>query len=198
MKGTGMARKRLRVGFIGTGGIGKAHMRHLKKFDDVELIAAADVNETALAAAAAEYGIANTHLDWQTMLDKEALDAVCVCTPNGSHAEHSIAALNAGCHVLVEKPLAMDAVEGQAMLDAARAAGRHLVIAFQWRYHPKAQFLSKAVREGRFGKVLYMRCSALRRRGIPNWGVFGRKELQGGGPLIDIGVHITVDVAIDV
>jgi predicted dehydrogenase len=124
------------------------------------------------------------------MLAKEGLDAVSVCTPNGSHAEHSIGALEAGCHVLVEKPLAMNAVEGQHMIDAAKKAGKHLIIAFQWRYHAKAQFLRQAVMEGRFGKIMYMRCSALRRRGIPNWGVFGRKELQGGGPLIDIGVHV--------
>jgi predicted dehydrogenase len=84
----------------------------------------------------------------------------------------------------------MSAAEGQAMLDAAEKAGKELVIAFQWRYHSKAQFLRKAVADGHFGRIMYMRCSALRRRGIPNWGVFGRKELQGGGPLIDIGVHI--------
>jgi predicted dehydrogenase len=124
------------------------------------------------------------------MLKAETLDAVSVCTPNGMHAKNTLQALQAGCHVLVEKPLAMNAREGQRMVDAAKAAGRHLVIAFQWRYHPKAQFLRASVEDGHFGKILYMRCSALRRRGIPNWGVFGRKDLQGGGPLIDIGVHV--------
>lgn len=182
--------KKLRIGIIGAGGIGKAHMRSLKKFDDVELVAASDVNEQSLQEVKSEYGLSATYTDCRDMLAREDLQAISVCTPNGMHAEHSIAALKAGCHVLVEKPLAMDAEEGQAMLDAAEAAGRHLVIAFQWRYHPKAQFLHRAVADGHFGRIMYMRCSALRRRGIPNWGVFGRKELQGGGPLIDIGVHI--------
>ncbi len=188
-KGTVM-KKKLRIGFIGAGGIGRTQMRHLKGFDDVELVAASDVNEAGLKQAQSEHGVKTLYADWQEMLVREDLDAVSVCTPNGMHAEHSIGALKAGCHVLVEKPLAMNAQEGTAMLAAAKAAGKELVIAFQWRYHAKAQFLKKTVEDGHFGDIMYMRCSALRRRGIPNWGVFGQKELQGGGPLIDIGVHI--------
>ena len=182
--------KKLRIGFIGAGGIARTHMRHLAKFSDATVIAACDAMEENLVRVRSEYGVGKTYADWREMLEMEELDAVSVCTPNGFHAEHSIGALKAGCHVLVEKPLAMNAAEGQAMVDAAEKAGKHLVIGFQWRYHPKAQFLHETVSKGRFGKILYMRCSALRRRGIPNWGVFGRKDLQGGGPLIDIGVHI--------
>jgi len=185
-----MSDKKLRIGFIGAGGIGRTHMRHLMKFKDVDLVSASDISADCRAKAEQDHGVKRTYQDWQDMLAKEELDAVSVCTPNGCHAEHTIGALESGCHVLVEKPLAMSAAEGQAMLDAAEKAGKHLVIAFQWRYHPKAQFLKQSVADGHYGKVLYMRCSALRRRGIPNWGVFGRKDLQGGGPLIDIGVHI--------
>jgi predicted dehydrogenase len=185
-----MSDKKLRVGFIGSGGIARTQMRHLGKFHDAQVVAASDVSEASLAQAQKEHGVQRVYQDWKEMLAKEQLDAVSVCTPNGLHAQPSIDALNAGCHVLVEKPLAMNAREGQAMVDAAKKAGRQLIIAFQWRFHPKAQFLRRQVVEGHFGKVLYMRCDAFRRRGIPNWGVFGRKELQGGGPLIDIGVHI--------
>ncbi len=185
-----MSQKKLRIGFIGTGGIARAQMHRLAKFSDAELIAGADVNAQALEAARKECSLGNAYEDWREMLRKEDLDAVSVCTPNGLHAENSIGALEAGCHVLVEKPLAMNAVEGQAMVDAAKKAGKHLIIAFQWRFHPKTQYLRNEIAAGRFGKVLFMRCSAMRRRGIPNWGVFGRKDLQGGGPLIDIGVHV--------
>ncbi len=185
-----MSGKKLRVGFIGTGGIAKAQMNRLVKFDDVTLVAGADVNEAGLAAVKKDFSLASVYTDWREMLDKEDLDAVSVCTPNGLHAENSIGALQAGCHVLVEKPLAMDATEGQAMVDAAKKARKKLIIAYQWRFHPKTQFLRQGVEQGQFGKILFMRCSAMRRRGIPNWGVFGRKELQGGGPLIDIGVHV--------
>jgi predicted dehydrogenase len=183
-------KKKLRVGFIGTGGIGRHHMKYLAGYPDVEVVAGADTSEAALKAERKDHGLARTYTSYQKMLKEEKLDAVSVCTPNGLHAKPSIAALRAGCHVLVEKPLAMNAREGQAMVAAARKARRKLVIGFLWRYHPKAQFLREAVAKGLFGKILYMRCSALRRRGIPNWGVFGRKDLQGGGPLIDIGVHI--------
>ena len=185
-----MSSKKLRVGFIGAGGIALAQMNHLKSYADVELVAASDISEAALARAKEQQGVQKLYTDWKAMLKQEALDAVSVCTPNGAHAETSIAALKAGCHVLVEKPLAMNAVEGQAMVNAAAKAGRKLVIAFQWRFHPTAQFFRKMNDGGAFGKVLFMRCQAIRRRGIPNWGVFGRKELQGGGPMIDIGVHI--------
>ena len=185
-----MPKRKLRMGFIGAGGIGRTHMRHLQKFDDVEFVAASDISQAALDRVQQEYAVPRVYLDWQNLLAKEELDAVSVATPNGLHAEHSIAALKSGRHVLVEKPLAMNAAQGQTMVDAAAESGKKLIIGFQWRYHAKAQFLKEAVSKGHFGNILYMRCSALRRRGIPNWGVFGQKDLQGGGPLIDIGVHI--------
>jgi len=185
-----MSTKKLRVGFIGSGGIAQAQMKHLKSYADAELVAVSDISEAALAKTKEVQGVQKTYTDWKEMLKKESLDAVSVCTPNGSHAENSIGALKAGCHVLVEKPLAMNAVEGQAMVDASKAAKKHLIIAFQQRFQPKAQFFRRLSKEGVFGQVLFMKCHAIRRRGIPNWGVFGRKDLQGGGPLIDIGVHI--------
>ena len=182
--------KKLRVGFIGSGGIAQPQMKHLKSYADVELVAVSDVSAKALDKTREQQGVQKLYLDWKEMLKKEALDAVSICTPNGAHAANAIGALKAGCHVLVEKPLAMNAAEGQAMLDAARKAGKHLIIAFQQRFQPKVQFFRRLSREGAFGQVLFMKCQAIRRRGIPNWGVFGRKELQGGGPLIDIGVHV--------
>ena len=165
-------------------------MKHLKPYPDVEVVAVSDISEAALGKARETYGVQKTYTDWKEMLKQESLDAVSVCTPNGAHAVNTIAALKAGCHVLVEKPLAMNAVEGQAMVDAARKARKHLIIAFQQRFHPKTQFLRRLGKDGVFGEVLFMKCQAIRRRGIPNWGVFGRKDLQGGGPLIDIGVHV--------
>jgi predicted dehydrogenase len=185
-----MSDRKMRLGFIGTGGIGQAQLKHMKTFPDVELVAGCDINEKTLAKAKAEHGFVNAYTDWREMLRQESLDAVSVCTPNGGHCEHTIGALRAGAHVLVEKPLAMNAREGAAMVAAAKKARRQLVTGFQWRFEPKAQFIRKMSENGQFGKILYARCKALRRRGIPNWGVFGRKELQGGGPLIDIGVHI--------
>ncbi|MEE2753359.1 MAG: Gfo/Idh/MocA family oxidoreductase [Candidatus Latescibacterota bacterium] len=185
-----MAKKKLRVAFIGAGGIAGAHMKQYAEMDDVEMVAMADVFPGSMEKWAEQYGIEQSFLNYQEMLRKVKPDAISVCTPNGLHAETTIAALRAGAHVLVEKPLAMSVRQGQQMVTAAKKAKRKLVIGFQQRYDPKAQFIKNAVDKGKLGEVLYGRVQALRRRGIPNWGVFGRKELQGGGPLIDIGVHV--------
>ena len=184
-----MANKKLRYGFIGAGGISVAHLRELARRDDVKLVAVADISEAAMLARQEQFGIERIYRDWREMLADERLHAVSVCTPNNLHEQPVIDALDAGCHVLCEKPLAHSAAAGERMVDAARNNGRKLVIGFQYRYHPRTQFLRQAFDAGQFGKVLYARVRAIRRRGIPNWGVFGRKELQGGGPLIDIGVH---------
>jgi len=182
-------KKKLRVGIIGAGGIAGTHTDNYKKFDDVEVLAACDVNESNLKKFGERFAVSRLFSCWKEMLKTVPLDAVSVCTPNGLHWEPTVDALNAGCHVLVEKPLAMNAKEGRKMLDAANKNRKHLVIAFQHRFEGRTQVIRRAFDEGLFGKVLFVRVQALRRRGIPNWGVFGRKELQGGGPLIDIGVH---------
>jgi predicted dehydrogenase len=179
------------VGFIGAGGIALTHMSYLKKMEGVEIVAAADVSEKALAKAKQEYQIPHTFADYNAMLKEvKEIDAVSVCTPNGLHCANTVAALNAGKHVMVEKPMAMTAQEGQQMLDAAKKAGKQLIVGFQSRFDPRTKFIRDQINAGTFGNLMYVRAQALRRRGIPNWGVFGRKDLQGGGPMIDIGVHI--------
>lgn len=181
--------KELRVGIIGTGGIARSQARNLVAIDGVSVVAGADVREDALKEFAETFGCEHTFTDYTELVKLEDLDAVSVCTPNYLHAEPTIAALKAGKHVMVEKPMAMNAVEAQAMVDAAEEAGVTLTIGFQIRLGPQAQTLKRYCEDGCLGDILYARVQAMRRRGIPSWGVFGRKELQGGGPLIDIGVH---------
>jgi len=184
------APKPFRLAVIGAGGIANAHINHIKKVAGVEVVAVADISDKALASMKEKFGV-RTYTDYKEMLSKEKeVDAVSVCTPNGLHSENTIAALQAGKHVIVEKPMAMNATEGQAMVDAAKKAGKQLVVGFQYRFDGKTQVIKNQIDAGVFGKPLYVRCQALRRRGIPNWGVFGRKDLQGGGPMIDIGVHV--------
>ena len=183
------AKKTLRYAFIGAGGIAGTHMRYLAEMDDVEMVAMADIAEASMTGKAEQYGIDGIYTDYRRMLAEVKPDAVSVCTPNGAHAQGSIAASRADAHVMVEKPMAMNAREAQAMIAAAKKARRKLVIGFQYRFDGKTKFIKDAVDSGRMGAVVYGRIQALRRRGIPNWGVFGRKDLQGGGPLIDIGVH---------
>ncbi len=182
--------KKFRVAFIGCGGISGTHIKALQKMPDVEIVAGCDIKAERLAWFTEETRCTNVFTKWDDMLKKVEIDGVSVCTPNGLHAPAAIAASNAGCHVLTEKPMAMTPKECQKMIDAAKKAKKKIVIGFQYRYHPNTQIIKRAVDEGILGDIKFVKCQALRRRGIPNWGVFGQKELQGGGPMIDIGVHV--------
>lgn len=182
--------KKLRVAIVGCGGISDMHLRTFKKFADVEVVAGVDSKPERLEWARSTHGVPETFTDWKEMLRKVKPDAVDVCTPNGVHAAVVIDAANAGCHVSTEKPMAMTPKECEKMIAAADKAKKQLAVGFQYRFHPSTKFLTQAREEGEFGKVMFVKCQALRRRGIPNWGVFGRREMQGGGPMIDIGVHV--------
>ena len=184
--------KPLRIAFIGSGGISRTHTGLFNKMKGVSVVACADIAPTALDWYKEKQGVTHLFADYNEMLAQvgDQIDAVSVCTPNGVHRDAAIAALNAGKPVLGEKPMAMNAKQAQEIADAAKANGVEFVIGFQHRYEPRSKVIRDQIQSGAFGKILYVRAQALRRRGIPNWGVFGRKELQGGGPLIDIGVHI--------
>jgi len=184
--------KKIRVGFIGSGGIAGTHIKWLKPVQGVEVVALSDVSKDAMKRQiqAHELDGVKTFTDYKQMLKMKDLDAVSVCTPNWLHYKPTVDALRAGKHVIVEKPMAMSAREAKVMCDAAKKARKVLTIGFQQRFRPSTQFIRRVIDEGKLGQIVYCRAQALRRRGIPSWGVFGRKELQGGGPLIDIGVHI--------
>ena len=182
--------KKLRVAFIGCGGIAQTHLNALKDFPEVEIVAGVDINPARLKTMQEKWGVDKVYSDYKKMLKEVQPDAVDICTPNGVHAQPAIDAANAGCHVIVEKPMAMTPAECQKMIDAAAKKGLKLAVGFQYRYHSNTQFIKRAADAGQFGDIMYVDCKALRRRGIPNWGVFGQKKLQGGGPMIDIGVHV--------
>jgi predicted dehydrogenase len=183
---------RLRVAFIGTGGICVMHLEAYSRLPEFEVVASCDIKPERNAWFVQQPGMQNvrTYLDYNEMLKKEKLDVVDVCTPNGVHAEATIAALKAGCHVMVEKPMGMNPEECAKMCAAAKKAGKILGVGFQFRYNSSTQMCRRAFDAGVLGDVLVVKVQAMRRRGVPNWGVFGQKELQGGGPMIDIGVHM--------
>lgn len=180
---------RLRIGLIGAGGI--ARHRHipvlLELKHEVEVIAVCDINlETARQAAVSFHQPLVTD-DYRDVLPK--VDAVIICTPNKFHAEAAIAALDAGVHVMCEKPMAMTAEEGNEMLEASRRSGKQLMIAYHYRSMKESQAAKKLVEAGEIGAPMVARVQALRRRKVPGWGVFTNKDLQGGGSLIDFGCH---------
>jgi predicted dehydrogenase len=181
---------KLRVAIVGCGGISELHIRTYQNMPEVELVAGVDIKPERLKVMKEKFGFTHLFEDWKKMLKEIKPDAVDVCTPNGVHAPAVIDACNAGCHAFTEKPMAMNPAECEKMIAAADKAKKKLSVGFQYRYHPATQFLTRARDDEQFGKVMFVKCQALRRRGIPNWGVFGQKHLQGGGPMIDIGVHV--------
>jgi predicted dehydrogenase len=185
--------KKTGVAVIGSGGIARgAHLPGYKACADlgVKIVACSDINPDTAKQAAEQFDIPHVFTDYKKMLEMDEIDAVSVCTPNFLHMQPTIDALEAGKHVLVEKPLAINTTEGRAMADAAARTGKKLQVGFMTRFQSPAQALKRFITGGEMGDIYFARAQAMRRRGIPGWGVFTQKDKQGGGPLIDIGVHI--------
>ena len=188
----------LKLGIIGCGGIANGkHLPALKKVPEVTLVAFCDIIVERAEKAAKEYGAkdARVYKDYKEMLEKEDLDVVNVLTPNREHSEISIAAMEAGCHVMCEKPMAYNAAEALKMLETSRRTGKKLTIGYQNRFRPDSLFLKEMAVNGEFGDIYYTKAHAVRRRAVPTWGVFLNEHEQGGGPLIDIGTH-ALDLAL--
>ena len=183
---------KVRIGIIGCGGIANnKHMPALHRLPDVELVAFCDIIVERAEKAAKEYGVegAKVYEDYKELLKDETIDVVHVLTPNREHSFITVDALEAGKHVMCEKPMAINTEEAQKMLDAAKRTGKKLTIGYQNRYRPDSWYLKRACDNGDLGEIYYAKAHAIRRRAVPTWGVFLNEEEQGGGPLIDIGTH---------
>ncbi len=182
--------RKIRVGIIGCGNISYCHLGGYKALpDQVELVACCDIDEIKAQKFAEANGFKAWYKDYNDMFAKEQLDAVSVCTWNVAHCGATVAALNAGCDVLCEKPMAMNANEAQQMLEAARKNGRLLMIGFVRRFGNDADILKSFIDAGSMGELYFAKATYLRRNGCPG-GWFGDKAYSGGGPLIDLGVHV--------
>ncbi|HYE05872.1 MAG TPA: Gfo/Idh/MocA family oxidoreductase [Planctomycetota bacterium] len=185
----------LRVGVIGLG-MGISHIQGYKKHAGAAVVAVADLDQGRRDRAQKEYGVTTTYADALEMLARERLDVVSIATPNALHEPLTLAAFTHGCHVLCEKPMAMDVRQGARMVAAAKKARRRLMINFSFRFRPQSFALKRIVDDGRLGHVYSARTCWLRRSGMPGFGGwFGQKKLAGGGPLIDLGVH-RIDLAL--
>ena len=180
------------VGIIGCGGIGQnKHMPSMSKIENVRLVAFCDIIPERAQMCKEKFGTpdAAVYTDYRELLKDETIEVVHVLTPNREHAEISVAALQAGKHVMCEKPMAKTAEGAKQMCEAAKASGKKLAIGYQHRMKPQARTAKEYIESGELGEVYYANCYAVRRRGTPNWGVFLDAEAQGGGPIIDIATH---------
>lgn len=192
-----MKESRLRVAVIGAGMIAnKAHIpAYLSMPDKVSLVAISDNVAESAQAAAGLHGIPRWFTDAGQMLKEMKPDLVSVCTPNMFHADFIRLALAEGAHVLCEKPLALTWRETKALFDLAAAEGRMLMACQTMRCGEEYLAAKELVDTGVLGPVYFAEFSAIRRRGIPKWGMFHRKEANGGGCLCDLGVHM-IDAAL--
>lgn len=182
----------LKVGIIGCGGIANGkHMPSLKKVKEAKMVAFCDVIEERAINAKEEFGDEDSkvYTDYRELLKDSDIDVVHICTPNSSHAEISIDAMEADKHVMCEKPMAKNSKEGRAMLEASKKTGKKLTIGYQNRFRKDSKFLYETCKDDELGEIYLGKAKAIRRRAVPTWGVFLDEEAQGGGPLIDIGTH---------
>lgn len=185
--------KKIRVALLGAGSISALHVESYQKLDHVEVMAICSRDGESAAKMAARYNIPCFFADYQEMLKLPEIDAVSITTWNSSHAAAGIAALNAGKHVLCEKPLAINAEAAQQMAAAAQANGRLLMVGFCRRFEENVRALKELIAGGDLGEIYYAKAGMLRRWGNPG-GWFAAKEKSGGGPVIDLGAHI-IDLA---
>lgn len=181
----------LRVAIIGAGQVAdKVHASYYCTREDLQLVAVCDSCLSQAQTLAEKYGGAQVWDDPQTMLQKVKPDIVSICSPNRFHYQHTLLALEAGCHVMCEKPPAMTPDQALEMRNTARRRGKVLAYDFHHRFALDTQLLREQVMAGVLGEIYVTNARALRRCGVPGWGVFTNKALQGGGPLIDLGIHM--------
>ena len=182
--------KKLKIAIVGVGSIANFHIKSYLASGKAEIYAFCDINEKRLQYMGEKYGVTRLFTDEAEMLRTlPEIDAVSVCTWNSAHAPCTILALDAGKHVLCEKPMATTVEEAEAMLEAARRNDRCLMVGFVRRFGADAMAVRSLAENDRLGEVYYARAKYLRRNGAPG-GWFGDKSRSGGGPLIDLGVHV--------
>ncbi len=184
-----MKNGKLQVAVVGCGGI--ANQKHFpaltNQADKCEITAFCDIIKERARKAAEKYGAegAKVYTDYQELLKDESIDVVHVCTPNVAHCPITVAAFEAGKHVMCEKPMAATTEDAQKMMDAWKKSGKKFTIGYQNRFRTDAQALKRICEEGKLGDIYFAKAHAVRRRAVPTWGVFPDKSKQGGGSPAD-------------
>jgi len=180
--------KKVRVAIIGTGFIAHYHARALKAQEGVEIVAACSTRVEAVRAFADQYDIRERSTDASRLASRKDIDAVVIGIPNKFHAPYTIEFLKKGKDVLVEKPLAMNHKEGEAIVKTSRKTGKLVMVGHMWRFDVEVNYIRDIVQSGRIGKVFKTKGYGIH----VNWGPagwFSHKALAGGGALADMGVH---------
>ena len=181
---------RLRAGVVGAG-VGHFHLKGYQLLPNVDAVALCDTNPARLDEIGDRYNVPRRFTDYRKLFASGQIDAVSIALPNSLHASVSIAALEAGLHVLCEKPLAENVAAGQKIVDAVDKASGKFMICFNRRYRPDVRWIKRAIDAGQLGQIYQVKAGWIREAGIPaRTGWFTSKQMAGGGPLIDLGVHM--------
>ena len=179
----------IKIAVVGTGIIGLEHLKAIKAIDELELVAVCDVNEEKVKIISEEYGVPY-FLDYKEIPCKTDAEAVILNLPHGLHCESSVFFLNAGIHVLIEKPMANTTTECDQMLAAAKASGRTLAIGHIQRFFNANKLTKECINSGRIGKLCMiheLRSTNYFKPDRPAW--FFSKEMSGGGIVMNYGAH---------
>ncbi|GAB3956211.1 Gfo/Idh/MocA family oxidoreductase [Spirosoma harenae] len=188
---------RFKAAIIGGGNIAdKNHIPALKHLpEQVDLVAVCSRDLSKARALADKHGIPHAFADTTELYRECTPDIVVICTPNNLHYPQTMEALAHGCHVFCEKPPALNAQHAREMAQKAAQQGLTLAYNFQLRQTRESSLLMRCKADGLLGDIYHIKANFLRRRGIPGWGYFTNKAMQGGGALIDLGVHV-LDLAL--
>ncbi|HZY10268.1 MAG TPA: Gfo/Idh/MocA family oxidoreductase [Bacteroidota bacterium] len=180
--------EKLRLGIVGLGWVSQVfHLPLLKKFDDVEIVAVCDRDKSRVKMIAERFGIARHFHDYQQMLSQVEMDAIDVCTSTDAHLPITIAALEAGKNVFVEKPIARHHSEAVQMADAAKQHKRHLMVGMNNRFRPDTMILKSFIENGELGKIFYVKAGWVKKLAKNNpW--ITQKDKSGGGVFLDLGI----------
>jgi predicted dehydrogenase len=186
--------EKTRIGIIGVGQIGKAHLRRYSEMEGVEIVAVADIDEAEANRVSAMHGIPNVYTDFRELLARDDIVAVDVCLHNNFHMPMTVAALQAGKHVFCEKPMAGAYIDAETMYRAAQETGQMLSIQLGTLYAKETKAAKALIDDGMLGKVYHARSTGFRRRGRPFVDGYGsmsfvRKQISAGGALYDMGVY---------
>ena len=184
--------KQVKVGIIGCGAIAEGkYLKALQYIHEAEVVAFCDIIPEKAERMRKLFDAPNARIyeDYNELLKDGSIEVIHVCTPNRSHSPITVASLKAGKHVLCEKPMASTYKDAKLMYDTSVEMGRILSVGYQYRCLPPQLYLKEMCENGDLGDIYFAKAHALRRRGVPTWGVFLKEEEQGGGPLIDIGTH---------
>ena len=166
---------------IGAGAIGLEQLAGFQSHPSAELVAVAEVHPQRRDEASKKHGILGVE-DYREILRDPSVDAVSIALPNFLHAEVALAALKAGKHVMLDKPMACSALEGQMIVDAWKDARRVFMVGQNFRFYRDTQMVKDYARRGELGEIYHARAHWLRREGIPRIGSwFTQKKLAGGG-----------------